>query len=214
MIYANSSHFPLISSAKSCSISNCSLSFAYLLTVGGGRRFAPTSIFLMAGSASLHVVKPLLLLLVQLLCFWQLEHNTVWGKRCGFQPAILLGFVWFLFFVLFLFSRECNRIAPKIQLGIFSSSFVSSPTISSKVIGTSGNLRGYMVFNSYFTLHFLFCVKFVIIYIFFLILNGFFCCNFNIWNISTWSVQFLCQGCQFFAFWDFERSGYEIHQAP
>ena len=50
MIHANSSHFSLVSSAKSSSISNCRLSFAHLVTVNCGRRLAPTSVFLMAGS--------------------------------------------------------------------------------------------------------------------------------------------------------------------
>lgn len=117
----------------------------------------------------------------------------MWGKRWGFQPAILLGFVWFLIFFYYffvLFSRECNGISPKIQW-IFSSSFVRGP-ISSKVIGSSGNLRGYMVFNSYFTLHFLFCMKFVMMYFFFLILNRFFAVL-SIYEISVLDL------CSFFA---------------
>lgn len=120
------------------------------------------------------VAEPFPLLLVQLLFLCQVEHVTPWRNSCGFQPAILLDFVWLF--------RGRNGMAQKVQVGISSCSVFSGPT-SRNITRTLGKLRGYMGFSSNFSLYFLFCIRPVVTVCFlsyFKQILGIYCCTCNI----------------------------------
>lgn len=127
VLHASSFYCFLVSPANFSNLSNCSLSFAYLVTgkcchccfVGSSKDLTHVYSSKWPEVLCSFVAEPFPLLLVQLLFLCQVEHVTPWGNGCGFQPAILLDFVWLF--------RGHNGMAQKLQVGISSCSLFSGP---------------------------------------------------------------------------------------